>query len=319
VAAAAGLYFCGLPITKLPVYGLFCEDTTTEVVRRAGKIAQFYNVGFSGFTNFHFASLVGVMDSELLSFAHDGYKFGPAYELLSNQLTELRPGLVVLDTLPDFFGGEEINRRQTSIFIRMLDALSIRFECAIVCAAHPSMRGRSSGRFDSGNTGIEGKMRARLSLHDPGDEDADDDEPPEERARRIAVNPSDKRILTRQNSNYAKPGETIELLIQDGFFTPAALDPNNQSGPRRALAARAKFLECLRAIKQEGRYVHDMPNNPARYAPKVFRSHPLNRDTKFAVREFEVAMRDLLADTPQRIGLQMTGQTGKKHAEFYEL
>ena len=97
---------------------------------------------FSRFGNFHFASLVGVMGSELLSFEHDGYKFGPAYGLLENQLATLRPGLVILDTLPDFFGGDEINRRQTLIFIRMLDALSIRFECAIVCAAHPSMRGR---------------------------------------------------------------------------------------------------------------------------------------------------------------------------------
>jgi hypothetical protein len=320
MAAAAGLYFCGLPITEVPVYGLFCEDTVVEVVRRATHIAHFYGVDFSRFGNFHFASLVGVMGSELLSFEHsDGYKLGPAYGLLENQLAALRPGLVILDTLPDFFGGDEINRRQTSIFIRMLDAISIRFECAIVCAAHPSMRGRSSRRFDSGNTGIEGKMRARLSLHDPGDGDEDDNESPEERAHRIALNPTDKRILTRQNSNYAKPGETIELIVKDGVFTPAALDPNNQSGPTRTLAARAKFLECLRAVKQEGRYVHDVPNSPARYAPKVFRSHPLNRQSKYTVRDFEDAMRELLGGTPQRIGLHMAGTSGAKHVEFYEL
>jgi RecA-family ATPase len=75
--------------------------------------------------------------------------------------------LVVLDTLPDFFGGSEVDRRQTSQFIRMLDGLGMVHNCGIVCAAHPSMRGRATRRLDSGNTGIEGKMRARLTIHDP--------------------------------------------------------------------------------------------------------------------------------------------------------
>jgi hypothetical protein len=301
IAAAAGLNFCGLPIAQVPVYGLFCEDTIEEVVRRAIRITQFYGLDFIRFPNFHFGSLVGVMDSELLRFDHEGHKFGPAYQLLQDQLATIRPGLVVLDTLPDFFGGNEIDRRQTSIFIRMLDRISMLHDCAIVCSAHPSMRGRSSGRFDSGNTGIEGKMRARLSLHDPGDGNEDDGESPEERAHRIALNPTEKRILTRQNSNYAKPGETIELTIKDGVFTPAALDVN--AGPSRNLSIRAKFLECLRAIKQEGRTVHDVSNSPSRYAPKVFRAHPLNRPTRFSMRDFETAMNELIGSNPPRIKL----------------
>jgi hypothetical protein len=271
------------------------------VVRRAIRITQFYGLDFIRFPNFHFGSLVGVMDSELLRFDHEGHKFGPAYQLLQDQLATIRPGLVVLDTLPDFFGGNEIDRRQTSIFIRMLDRISMLHDCAIVCSAHPSMRGRSSGRFDSGNTGIEGKMRARLSLHDPGDGNEDDGESPEERAHRIALNPTEKRILTRQNSNYAKPGETIELTIKDGVFTPAALDVN--AGPSRNLSIRAKFLECLRAIKQEGRTVHDVSNSPSRYAPKVFRAHPLNRPTRFSMRDFETAMNELIGSNPPRIKL----------------
>lgn len=317
MAAAAGLYFCGLPITEVPVYGLFCEDTVVEVVRRATHIAQFYNLNVSHFGNFHFASLVGVMGSELLSFEHDGYKFGPAYGLLENQLATLRPGLVVLDTLPDFFGGNEIDRRQTSIFIRMLDALSMRFECAFVCAAHPSMRGRSSGRFDSGNTGIEGKMRARLSLHDPGESGADDDsETPEERAHRIAINPSNKRILTRQNSNYAKPGETIELIIEGGAFSPAALHASDRpQGAMHDLAARAKFKEILHRIIEEGSYVSDTIRSGARnYAPTRFRPHPLNRQTNFTKKDFERAMDALLFD--KEIKIVPGGRTHRAELRF---
>ena len=31
-----------------------------------------------------------------------------------------------------------------------------------------------------------------------------------------------------------------------------------------------RFLELLDKLKQEGRYVHDVPSAPARYAPAVF-------------------------------------------------
>ena len=60
-------------------------------------------------------------------------------------------------------------------------------------------------------------MRARLTLHDPG-ETAEDDETPEERAYRTALNPSDRRVLTRANSNYARPGENDRPGIRDGAF-----------------------------------------------------------------------------------------------------
>jgi hypothetical protein len=183
MAASAGLTFCGLPIAEVAVYGLFCEDTKAEILRRAARLARFYQRDLDRFPNFHFASLVGQMDTELLSFDLGRRHPGPASDHFAQELDYYRPGLVVHDTLPDFFGGEEINRRQTSQFIRMLDGIGMLHNCAIVCAAHSSMRGRASGRLDSGNTGIEGKMRARLTLHDPG-APAEDNETPDERAYR---------------------------------------------------------------------------------------------------------------------------------------
>ena len=304
LAASAGLHFCGLPIAQVPVYGLFCEDTKDEILRRTSRIAAFYERDLAEFPNFHFASLVGQMDSELLLFDLGKRNPGQALEQFTRELDEHQPGLVVLDTLPDFFGGEEVNRRQTSQFIRMLDGLGMRQNCAMVTSAHPSMRGRASGRLDSGNTGIEGKMRARLTLHDPGD-DGDEDETPEERAYRAAVNPTEKRILTRANSNYAKPGEQIELVIKDGAFQPAAIDPTEAKlrGPMRMLACKATFLELLTQVTSEGRHVNNVPNGPAFYAPRVFAPHSLNRSSgKFTVKEFEKAMLLLLADGRIKLG-----------------
>jgi hypothetical protein len=157
------------------------------------------------------------------------------------------------------------------------------------------MRGRSSGRFDSGNTGIEGKMRARLSLHDPGDSNAPEE--PEERARHVALHPTDTRILTRQNSNYAKPGETIELTIKEGVFTPTALDvrPGHAPGQMRDMACRAKFKEIMHKVIEEGDYVsHTIRSGARNWAPTRFRPHPLNRQTNFSKKEFEKAMDALL-------------------------
>ena len=96
---------------------------------------------------------------------------------------QLGARLATLDTAPDFFGGAEISRRDVTRFVRKLDAVSMTRSCSILFTAHPSVRGRASGSFDSGSTGWEAKVRARLSLHDPGDEDDDSDEDKRDRGR----------------------------------------------------------------------------------------------------------------------------------------
>ncbi len=158
-------------------------------------------------------------------------------------------------------------------------------------------------------------MRARLTLHDPGDQ-ADEDETPEEHVYRTALNPSEKRILTRVNSNYAKPGETIELVIRNGAFFPVAIDPNEAAkrGPMRQDAVKAKFIELMAQIKTEGRYVNNTPQHAHLYAPRVFAPHPHNRQSRFTKKEFEIAMRELLA--ANKIRLQRVGPAGHDHGEL---
>jgi hypothetical protein len=71
--------------------------------------------------------------------------------------------------------------------------------------------------LDSGSTGWEGKVRARLTLRDPT---ADKNDEEQARPARLL---SDRRILTRAKSNYAPQGEEIELIFRGGGF--AATDP----------------------------------------------------------------------------------------------
>jgi hypothetical protein len=63
-------------------------------------------------------------------------------------------------------------------------------KCGILFSAHPSQRGIASGRLDSGNTGWEGKVRARLTLHDP-EQEAEGGEDREKRPSPDAHMPSD--------------------------------------------------------------------------------------------------------------------------------
>jgi RecA-family ATPase len=293
MASSVGLPFLGYPLTAVgPVYGLFCEDTEAEIVRRASRIADHYGRSLADFPNFHFASLVGFDDPEFLAFDGPKTTIGTALLRFDRTIMQLGAKLATLDTAPDFFGGTEISRRDVTRFVRRLDAVSITRSCAIMYTAHPSVRGRASGALDSGSTGWEAKVRARLSLHDPGNED-DKDADSKVRAPRP---PTDRRILTRQKANYASPGETIELICRNGVFTTAALDPEQAArrarGPGRKAECDERFLELIQKAEAAIRYVHDASNIPSHYAPAVFAAR--QDSGGFSKAEFTRAMRRLL-------------------------
>jgi RecA-family ATPase len=293
MARAAGLVFIGYQLEPGPVYGLFCEDTREEIFRRASRIAAHYGRSLADFPDFHFASLVGLDDPEFMSFDGNRMAVGAALLRFDRKIVELGATLATLDTVAHFFGGSEVVRREVTKFIRKLDAISIVRGAAIVFSAHPSVRGRASGTMESGSTGWEAGVRARNSIHDPGIED---DEGP---APKLGT---DRRILTRQNSNYARPGETIELVWRDGVFTTAALDPEQaakrQRGPGRDAACEERFFELLTKIGAQGEYVQTIKTSP-RYAPRVFVGRPDGKT--FSEAEYSRAMQRLFVSNRLRV------------------
>jgi len=72
MASSLGLAFCGIPLTQVKTYGLFCEDTDEEIARRAARIAGFYGRSLAEFTGFLYASLVGSFDTEFVIFDQSG-------------------------------------------------------------------------------------------------------------------------------------------------------------------------------------------------------------------------------------------------------
>jgi RecA-family ATPase len=317
ISGALGHHFCGLPIIAGPVLGLFCEDTEEELARRAERILRRYGRSFADLDNCYYTSLVGAEVTEFMTFTASGRMIlTPAFATFRQQLHDIKPRLAALDVGVDFFAGNENDRTQVGRFIRLLDRIGLETGCAVLFAAHPSRRGIAEGLLDSGSTAWEAKVRGRLVLHDPA---ADG----EEKANRNAItmlnvsrNPSDERVLTRAKCNYAAPGAQIELVLRDDVFVPKAIDTETaaQRGPMRNQAAEAKFLELLGKVNASGRWVHDSPTAPSRYAPRVFSGHP--DCGGFREREFQTAMERLLGSG--RIRLGSVSRAGRKNPALEE-
>lgn len=273
-----------------PCYGLFCEDDEAEIARRAEAIIGHYGASFDQLADCHAESLVGAHLTHFCTFRRSGILSPtPAWEKFIEDLDRIQPVFVCLDVVADFFGGNEINRNESSSFLRLLDTTANERGFALVFSGHPSLRGLRDGTLQSGSTGWEGKVRGLMTLADPSDEDDDENNP-----KNRLFNQSEKRTLTLTKSNYAKSGAEIDLVIRDGFFQPADIDPQTAPlrGISREIAARSKFIDLLDAVTTPDRWVHDSPANKTRYAPKVFATHP-DHGT-FSERDFARAMKYLL-------------------------
>ena len=257
---SAGLSFLGFDLEPSPVLGLFCEDTEEEIIRRASRIAQYFGMTLADFPDFNFVSLVGHDQPEFVQFNRNEMVTLRALKMFDKKLKSSGAQLAVLDTAPHFFGGNEIDRREVSRFIRKLDGVSITRRCAVVFTAHPSQSGRRSGRMDSGSTGWEGSVRARLSLSRP-EEDGEEN------------SATDERILTLRKSNYAAPGKELRLTWRDGVFALGATAADAavpRSGEERDQACNLRFMELLDQVTLQGAMVMNRVQQTDTYAPDMF-------------------------------------------------
>ena len=162
----------------------------------------------------------------------------------------------MLDASTNFFGGDEIHRRQVNAYLRLLHRLALAIDGAVVLLAHPSLAGIASGSGLSGSTHWNNGVRSRLYFAGATGDDVDPDE----------------RTLTKVKANYSSTGDVLRLRWQHGGFV--ALDP--PSGvDRAALSAKADrvFRTLLSATYAGGIWISPNPaaNN---YGPRVFAKRP---------------------------------------------
>jgi RecA-family ATPase len=274
--AAAGVtdgMFCGHPVKQGPVEFFTAEDEADELHRRLIDIARHAGSTLDAYAGLNLTSL---SEQDALLSMLDGNKLVPTalFEELSAVLTETNPALLVLDTLADIYGGNEIIRAQARQFIGMLRRLAITHDCAVVVLAHPSLTGMDKGT--SGSTGWSNSVRSRLFF-----KRVDGDET------------GDARVLEVGKANYGKVGVTINMQWRDGVFVLAGLPTDQIAKDARV---DSLFLELLGAgNKLDGWRVSVAPT-AGNYAPKVFKEKPPSSVSTIGVsrKDFSDAMHRLL-------------------------
>ena len=278
-STAIGALFFGRPVEQGRVEFLTAEDSLDELHRRLVDVARSMDKPLTAFQGLNLTSLA---DHDALLAMPEGGRGGTLavtalYNEINQLLAESKPTLLVLDTLADIYGGDEVVRHQVRQFIGMLRRLCLRHRCTIIVLAHPSLSGMDKGT--SGSTAWNNSVRSRLFLNrvfDPTTGEEDDE---------------DARVLRVGKSNYGRVGTEIFMRYKNGAFVDLTGEGQGGADPlTQSWKAERVFLELLDRNKQLNINVSAHPNSPVN-APKIF-----SKDA----RKHGVTKRDL-ADAMQRL------------------
>lgn len=211
-SVSLGAPWLGIETTQGTVLAVLCEDDKDELWRRHNdiKAALGHTIG-NPFENVWLWPRVG-RENTLVHWDRDGKAcLSPFAARLLDAVAEHAPSLLILDTLADFYGGNEIDRVQVNYFVKTVLGGIIRTRqlqgdpLTVLLLGHPSVGGKADGRGFSGSTAWNAAVRSRLYLTRPED------------------GPSDERVLTRGKANYAKSGDetAVRLFYADGVLRAA--------------------------------------------------------------------------------------------------
>ena len=288
VSTVLGIPWIGVDVKKGPVIFLTAEDDVDEVHRRLFDITRGYNNDFEKLTDFQVIAIAGL---EALMAVPDGRSnkivSTPLFDELKAKIARVRPALVILDTLADVFGGDEIQRAQARQFIGMLRGIAIQNSCAVLLLSHPSLSGMANDTGTSGSTGWNNSVRSRLYL------------------KTEAVSgtaKSDVRVLEVKKSNYAPAGNEIKLEWKSGIFVSKSSTIGMSGGAVKAAKyaeAEAIFLALLDRYTKAGRYVME---DGSTSAPAKFCKEPEAKDAGVSKDALKEAMARLFASRQIKIG-----------------
>lgn len=244
------------PIATGRALYLSAEDDVPELHRRVADIAKAEGVSLADLRGLAVASLA---DRDAL-LAVPGRTRGtldptPLYAALAARIAALKPSVVVIDTLADTFGGNEIERTQARQFVAMLRRLALEYGVTVVVLSHPSQSGMSSGSGTSGSTAWSNSVRSRLYL-------------------KRDENDADFRTLELMKSNYGAIGDQIRLQWWKGAFR--AIGQAQSQAAHKESSQREideQFVKFLIEATERGQTLSPAPSSPY-FAPKRFADHP---------------------------------------------
>lgn len=254
-ATVLGARWLGLPPAQGAALYLSAEDDGDELERRVHDAAHFYDCDKRELDGLF---MLPVADEDPL-LAIEGERGvlrpTPAWSAFTEIARNVGPKLIVLDSLADVFGGNEISRAHARQFIGLLRSLAISVDATVLLLAHPSLSGMTSGSGSSGSTHWHNSVRSRLYLSRPADDAPGPD--------------SGERVLSRKKANYAPDGFADRRLIRKvgGYVVDGS-----EEGAFDRVAAEVRadrlFLELLARYAAEGRTVTHTTGHG--YAPAAF-------------------------------------------------
>lgn len=236
-----------------PVIFYSAEEPESEMRRRLDRVARKRGIDPDDIKRlfFHFAEA----DKALLGLSTSMGTIAPTptFQALCRSVMDVRPALLIVDSVAAVFGGNQNDRVQARTFVTMFRRLAREAGCAIVLLDHPSLSGMTSGTGRGGNMDWSNVVRSRLYLRTVEEEEAS------------------FRELEVVKSNYGPAGEKVQLRWEDGSFVLKG----SQSAPQQA-ATFAKiddlFLRLIEERNAQGRWV--TPNKATGYAPKELATMP---------------------------------------------
>lgn len=275
-ASALGVATAGYAPTPGRVLYLGAEDEESEFHRRLADIVRGHERQLSDLGDFRLIPMANA--DALLAVPDKAGVMRPTvvWTQLCDLAREFRPGFIVLDTVADLFGGDEIKRGQARQFVGMLRRLAIDLDCSVVLLAHPSQEGIRSGSGSSGSTGWKNSSRSMLYLWRPeGNEEVD----------------PDLRILGTKKINYGKVGNETKLRWEHGCFVAETTASSPAVGLINRKAEKT-FIDLLRIFARTGQNVGASAGT--NYAPAKMAKH--NAANGLSKKALESAMQRLLED-----------------------
>ena len=293
VAHVLGKYWLGMPVRQGPAIYLGAEDDKDELHRRLEAIVKHYDATFADVIagGLHLLSyagedcLLGVPDSRGIIHPTE------LYERLLADAIRIKPVSVTIDTLTDVYAGDEIDRNQTTQFVKLLQNMAIKARCSVAILAHPSNAGMATGSGLSGSTGWHNKVRSRLYMRSPTTAKGEEID-------------SDLREIQFLKNNYGRQGDSIQVRWQKGVFV---LENGPASFERiaRDRDDEQKFLDLLAKYDGQGRKLsHRVAARD--YAPRVFRGE---KSADLTEQRFKQAMERLFE--AKKIHVQSYGPRSK--------
>jgi RecA-family ATPase len=205
-ACSHGTRWLGRLVPRVNSLSLFCEDNKEEIWRRFEGIAKGEGVGFA-------ENMIPVCRKGKDNILYQADNFDmigtttALYERVRRSIDIHGAQILILDSLYNFYGGNENSRPQANQFISALGKIAEDIDGAVILIAHPSLQGISSKSGRAGSTAWHDAVRSRLFLHrNPHPSGDPDKEGP--------------LVLQHMKANYAVKEAPLEIVYEHGRFVP---------------------------------------------------------------------------------------------------